>query len=168
MDLLASLEGGDEHLADKEFQLRQQRREETMRTLEAVTEAGYSPLKVLSDDVKRGKADSAKPGNADGLLKWRQQCLIEALVATDGAAMGANRRCVHDRDDLFVVSKGSARAGIASVMTAEESARVTRTIVFVNTVETAKELESFLKKAGACDSTVYNVTWVLSHGVCRG
>ena len=53
------------------------------------------------------------------------------------------------------------------MMTAEECARVTRTIVFVNTVETAKELESFLKKAGACDSTGYYATWVLPHVCCH-
>jgi hypothetical protein len=139
-----------------------------MRQLEEVTESGLPPIAVLSSGRSAPAAEasalassptspssssssSSHPSgsNSDGLLKWRQQCLIEALIASDGAPVGTNRQTVADgRDDLVVANKGTVRAGMASVMTAAECAAVTRTIVFVNTVAAALDLQAFLKRAG--------------------
>ena len=81
MDVAAAMEGGDQYMVDKEFELRKARREATMLALEQVTDAGKSPLAVLASDGGKSASSTASTRDAvRAMNKWRQQALVEALV----------------------------------------------------------------------------------------
>jgi hypothetical protein len=118
-------------------------RAQALREAEA---AGAPALSVLASTSKA----RAGPGAAAApLMKWRLQCLVEALAAPGPDDVGVDRAYpVPARADVVVARKGARRGGMSSRLSLAECARVGSTIVFVNSGAAVEVVRQFLKTAG--------------------